>query len=320
MKKLLIYTILIILGAVIVYIILGDVSSGDLDNKNPYAYDLNEFKKVDPALIKYREVKRIETNISKPKAIDYFKGLLGVAYEDHLQVIDTTGLEYFLTEIDARITAIAFDPEGRIFLGCKDHIEIYDLNGELLNKWYINDTATYITSIAFKDDVLFLADAGAKQILSFDHKGEKLNSFNGSERLERGNGFIIPSPYFDLAIDPDNQLWAANTGIQRIENYTDDGTLRAWWGEPSFYIDGFVGCCNPAQFTILSDGSFVTSEKGLTRIKVYSPSGTLESVVATPDDFNPDSEPADVTVDEMDAIYALDSSGKMIRKFERKNG
>ena len=72
------------------------------------------------------------------------------------------------------------------------------------------------------------------------------------------------------------------------------------------------------EFCIQSDGSFITCEKGSVRIKVYTKAGELESVVATSGDFDPDSEPPDLAVDEKGGIYALDITRKMIRKFERK--
>ena len=318
MKKYLIYTILIFLGATIAFIILGDAFQSDISKENPYNYDLEEFKRVDPLMIKYREVKRIAASFHNPRALDYHQGYLGIAYENHLQVIDTAGREYFSKAIDALITGISFAPDGRIFLGCKDHIKVYGLNGDLLNEWAVIDSASYITSIAFKENTIFIADAGGPIVHRFNEEGEKLDSFDGTGRIDSKVGFIVPSPHFDLAVDPDNQLWVANTGLQAIENFTDDGIFRSYWGKPSFDLDGFTGCCNPAQFSILSNGSFVTSEKGIVRIKIYLPSGELESVVASPSDFNPTSEPADITVDENDGIYALDISRNMIRKFERK--
>ncbi len=319
MKMYLIYTVLILFGLIIGYIILGDIFIDEQDQKNPYAYDLNRYREVDPSWIKYRETKRINTNIPEPRAIDYQKGLLVIGYKDHFQVIDTTGREYFNKPVDDWITSISFSPDGKIFLGCKNRIKVYENSGPLIDSWEITDSTAYITSITFRQNTVIIADAGGPGVHIFNHEGKKINSFDGTGRVDREKGFIVPSPYFDVAVGKNEQLWVANTGIQNLENYSGNGTLISYWGEPSFNLNGFIGCCNPAQFTMLSDGSFVTSEKGVVRIKVYTSQGELESVVATPDDFNFNSEPPDLTVDENDRIYALDISRNMIRKFERKS-
>ncbi len=319
MKNKLIYIILILLGLTIAFIILGDVFKSEMSKtvKNPYAYDLGDIKNIDSSMIKYHEVKRIGVGFNAPIALDYHKGLLGIAYENHLQVIDTMGGEYFNKTIDGIVTSISFAPDGKIFLGCKNYIELYDLQGSLLDSWGPLDSSAYITSIAFKEDAVFVANAGEPTVLRYTYQGQLLNSIDGKKNTDSKYGFVVPSPYFDIAVDPDNQLWVANTGKQYIENYTDDGSLRSYWGESSFSLKGFTGCCNPAQMTILSNGHFVTCEKGLVRIKVYSPSGEVESVVATSGDFDKGSKPVDLTADEEDNIYVLDISRKMIRKFER---
>jgi sugar lactone lactonase YvrE len=319
MKKTLVYVILILFGLLIGFIILGDVFTSEMNKtvKNPYAYDLGDIKKIDPAMIKYKESKRIGVAFPKPVAIDYHQGLLGIAFENQIQMIDTLGREYFNKTIQDRVTSISFAPDGKLFIARKDHVDIYSNRGDLLGSWEELDSSSYITSIAFKEDAVFIADAGGPKILRYDYDGQLLNSFDGKGRTDSKFGFVVPSPYFDIAVDPDNQLWVANTGMQYIENYTDEGSLRAFWGESSFTLKGFTGCCNPAQFSILSNGWFVTCEKGLVRIKIYFPSGEVESVVATSDDFDVNSAPADLAVDEADNIYALDISRKMIRKFEK---
>jgi len=318
-KKGLIYIVLIVFGGLIFYIILGDAFVSSSNSKNPYSYGIDEFKHVDSTLIKYREVKRIKAGETKPKAIDYFKGLLGIAYANQVQVIDTAGREYATRAIEDSVTAISFAPDGRIFLGCGNKVFIYDMEKNSLDLWKEIGPSSYVTSIAFKENFIFVADVEGPRVHRYDLHGEKLNSFDGKGREDRDVGFVIPSPYFDLEIGPDGELWAANTGLQAIENYSNEGKLRSYWGEPSYKLEGFVGCCNPAQFTILSDGSFVTCEKGIVRIKVYHPSGKMESVVAAPSEFHTTSEAADLTVDEDDRIYALDVTRKMIRKFERKS-
>jgi hypothetical protein len=284
---------------------------------NPYAYEIDEFKEVDPSLIKYREIKRIALRIEKPKAISYKYGMIAIAYDKHIQIIDTSGVEQFIKSTTGPNTCIAISPAHTLFVGCTDHIELFDMEGNLLQKWDTISHKAYVTSIAFKDNHVFVANAGDQLVSRFSTDGELLSSFDGKVRLEGSYGFIIPSPYFDLAVDSNNELWVVNPGLHYIENYTDEGTLRAYWGKTSFGIEGFTGCCNPAHFTILPDDSFVTSEKGLVRIKVHKPSGELDCVVAGPNAFDKKAEPADITADENGRIYALDITKKIIRIFER---
>jgi WD40 repeat protein len=319
MKRTLLYIVVVVLGILILFIILGDFMSNERADSaaNPYAYKVDEYMSVDPSLIQYEEIKRIGLNIAKPKSIDINNDMIALGYENHLQVIDTTGLESFSKEVEGPVSAISFSPDGKIFLGCFNFIEIFDLQGNSVGRWEDFEEDAIITSIAFKGPTIYVADAGNQQVLILDDKGQLANSIDGTGRLEGDYGFIIPSPYFDLEVDPDNQLWVVNPGILNVENYTDEGTLRAFWGKPSFDIDGFTGCCNPAHFAIFSDGSFVTSEKGLSRIKVYKASGELDCVVSVPEDFKEESEPSDVAVDATGRIYALDIVKARIRVFER---
>jgi hypothetical protein len=130
-------------------------------------------------------------------------------------------------------------------------------------------------------------------------------------------GFIIPSPFFDVAVDPDGFLWVANTGRHSLENYTLEGDFRTSWGEFSMDIEGFCGCCNPTHFAFLEDGSFVTSEKGIARIKVYNRLGNLVSVVAEPDSFAAGTVGLDLAVDSSQRILVLDPHQKMVRIYEK---
>ncbi len=319
MKKIFIYIIVVVLGLLILVIILGDFMSGEIkDNaNNPYAYEFEEFKAVDPSLIKFKEARRIGLTIEGPKAIDVKNGLIAIGFKEHLQVIDSSGLEKINISIKGPVTAVSFSPEGTIYLACQNAVQVLSPEGETIARWEDFGDKTLITAIAFKDTVTYLADAGNRKVVRLNTEGEILDSFDGTGRLDGNYGFILPSPYFDLEVDPDNQLWVVNSGLLKVENYTDNGAVRAFWGKPSFEIEGFTGCCNPAHIAIMEDGSFVTSEKGLSRIKVYKPSGELDCVVATPDDFEDEGEPADIAVDENGKIYVLDITSGKIRIFER---
>jgi hypothetical protein len=49
---------------------------------------------------------------------------------------------------------------------------------------------------------------------------------------QSGEKFVIPSPYFDVAINNDNTLFIANTGHRRIETRSAEGVLTSYFGLP----------------------------------------------------------------------------------------
>jgi hypothetical protein len=111
-----------------------------------------------------------------------------------------------------------------------------------------------------------------------------------------------------------------NPGLHSLENYSAEGRLREHWKASGAQTENFSGCCNPAHFCFLPDGSFVTSEKGLVRIKVYKPSGEFSGVVAAPKKFENkiEGQAPDVATDSQGNIYALDLDRKVLRVFELK--
>lgn len=319
MKKYGIVILLILLGILIGYLILSDFLKSNLKKPtgNPYAYQIDALKKIDPDLVKYVEIRRINLLTVEPIGIDYFQGKLGIVYQHAVQLIDTAGIEIFNHRMEEGNTCLSFSPEGILFVGSRKRILQIDLDGNISQSWESTGENTILTAFAFKDSLVYAADAGLRVVYRYTRQGKLLDSFDGTGRLEGNYGFILPSPYFDLGVDPEGSLWVANTGLLKIENYTNEGTLRAFWGKPSFDLDGFTGCCNPAHFIILSDGSFVTSEKGLIRIKVHKPSGEFDCVVAGPETFDENSNPPDLAADEIGRIFVLDISRDRVRIFKR---
>ncbi|MBS0000268.1 MAG: hypothetical protein KFF73_14905 [Cyclobacteriaceae bacterium] len=321
MKKYGLYILLISMGILISYLILADFLKTSVKKRqgNPYAYNIEAFKKIDPDLVKYAEIRRIRLSLPDPVGINYHQGKLGIAYKHAIQLIDTLGREVFNQETGEVNTCVSFSPEGKMFLASGREIHQLDPQGTFTQSWKVDGEDPIITALAFKNNQVLAASAGQWKVLRFDEHGTLLDSFDGTGRLEGDYGFILPSPYFDMQIDPDGELWVANTGLLTLENYAENGTLRAFWGKPSFDVDGFTGCCNPVHFAILPDGSFVTSEKGLIRIKIHLPSGEFDCLVAGPEDFEEDSEPPDLAVDENGRIFVLDITRSMIRIYKRNN-
>jgi hypothetical protein len=131
-------------------------------------------------------------------------------------------------------------------------------------------------------------------------------------------GFIVPSPYFDLGISKDGNLWVVNPGRHSFEKYAINGTLLTSWSKASMAMEGFCGCCNPSNFAFLNDSLFVTSEKGIERVKIYNTDGTFLAVVATPDQFEEGTTGLDLAVDKQNRILVLDPVKKLVRIFEPK--
>ena len=312
---------IIVLGiiAVIITVIVGDFLGKRPGRRgaNPFEYNVDEYKSVDASWIHYREAGRIDLGEQKPGGFDLYRNELFLTGEDFLQVIRPDGVRRLLAGIEGTGTCIRVNDEF-IFIGFNDHVTKYDHNGKLVARFdNLGDRCT-ITSLALKGKTLYVADAGNRRVIRYDLDGKLLGEFEGKSSSEAGHGFIIPSPNFDLAVNSFGELWVVNPGLHAIENYTDEGRMRGYWQNSSLELEGFSGCCNPAEIAVLDDGSFVTSEKGMVRIKVYDASGKLVSVVAPPEKFREDGRAPEVAVDGTGIIYALDFDENMIRIFERK--
>ena len=308
---------LIFLGLLIVIVIAANYinSKPKKAKENPYEYNVDEFRKVDPALISYNEVRQIKVDMGETGGIATANGSIFLAAGSSVKTLSPDGKLIAQFKIEEQPRNIAVD-NNQVVVAYEKSFTAYSLKGEkLYQSGAINDS-TVITSVAIRNNHVIVADAGKRRIWVFN-RDEKIKEIEGVSGAKNLHGFVIPSPYFDVAVNSDNELWAANTGMHTLQQYDENGNLVRSWEKISLQIEGFSGCCNPAHFTFLPDGRFVTSEKGMPRIKIYKPDGTLESVVAPPDKFKEDGHAAEVaTIGE--TVVALDYDKKMIRIFEKK--
>jgi len=310
---------LIFLAVVIIGVVSSDFISKVPDNRpeNPYELNVDACSKVDTSLIMYKETRNFRINFNTPAGICYSNDKIYLVGDKRLQIIEPSGKLFSEINLEEMPTCVFASPEN-IVVGHKKSVTVFNSEGSKLAELKEFGDSTVVTSVTEKSGKIFIADAGKRKVWIFNIKGEKLGEFEGKTGNEQIHGFIIPSPYFDLAFNTENELWVANTGKHSLENYTEDGVLRTFWENTSVKIDGFSGCCNPAHFAFLPDGSFVTSEKGLVRIKIHKPSGEFLSIVAPPSGFEAQGHAPDVAVDEQGNIYALDFDKKMIRLFVKK--
>ncbi len=320
MKNKGIFIFLISLALIIVLVIVFDFVGGQPDKRsgNPYELNVEQYKEVDPELIQYKETKQIRIDAEKPHGISWHDNKIGVVADNYLQIIDNYGNQLLKKEYNDEIYAISFKTNHAI-LAFKRYIAIVNNDGDILYQSEVEPEESYFTSVANLDTLIFVADAGKRRVIIYNQEANKISEFAGESGGSVLHGFIVPSANFDLAMNTDNELWITNPGLHALQNYSYNGDLNGYWEKSTMDIDGFSGCCNPAQFTFLPNGNFITSEKKIVRIKEYKPSGELVAVVAPPSKFTEEGEALDVTTDNQGRIWGLDKDKKLIRVFEKKN-
>lgn len=286
--------------------------------ENPYDHDIGRYEKSGAELRNYTEIRTLPVPLTAPSGIALdARGRIYVSGGTRAAVFDTSGGWRTAAETGGPVRCLAADAAGRLYLGVDGHVELFE-DGRQVSRWESLGERAIITSLSVGHDVVWIADAGNKMIWKFSRSGRLLGHIDGSSAEGRTRGFTLPSPFFDVAAGGDGRVWAAHTGAHRLELYSGSGKLLRYWGEQSLEPHGFSGCCNPAHFTLLDDGSFVTFEKGMPRIKVYSAEGELRSLVALPEHFHRGAQHVDLAADRQGLIYALDRERRQIRIFRKE--
>lgn len=307
----------VIAVAVVVLLVMDSLNNrtgkrGD----NPYKLEVDQYYQVDPDMILYKETRQIKLGEVKAHGLAYSDGRLFLLTDSLWRTLEVSGQEKLRVQLDDQPTCIHVNGET-VYIAFGSYLSQYYADGRLIKKWDSPGEKTVITSVATKEDKVYVADAGNRRVLRYDTHGQLEGQFEGKREADDLHGFVIPSGYFDLAVYQD-ELWVVNPGMHALENYTDDGILRGYWEKISMKIEGFSGCCNPAQMTIDANGNFITSEKGVIRMKIYKPSGELIGVVAEPEKFADGIHAPEPVVTESGQIIALDFDQNMIRYFEKK--
>jgi hypothetical protein len=317
-QKLIIISALVLLLALVAFMV-KDFFFSKPDNINPYEFELANVRTGDTTGAAYIETGQIKTTLEEIHGIALdASGRLYISGKEGIEVFDPSGKAESKFKIEGTANCISVEENHNLLLGMQDHIEIWNKNGKLLAKWKSCGPDAVITSIAAKGDNVFVADAGQKVVYRYDLKGNLINKIGLKDPATGVPGFIIPSPYFDLGISKDGNLWVVNPGRHSFEKYSFDGTLITSWGKASMAMEGFCGCCNPSNFAFIQDSMFVTSEKAIERVKIYNADGSFRCIVATPDKFKEGTKGLDLAVDKQNRILVLDPVKMLVRIFEPK--
>jgi sugar lactone lactonase YvrE len=287
-----------------------------------FQYDLGELTQVDPALMIARELDPISVSLPEPRALAAgADGRLYVGGAGAVAILGSDGTVAATLSVTGAVRCVAVDEEGGVYAGVGNRVACWPAAGgtnaarPLLWEAVTNGV---FTGIAVHDSGIYVADAGNRVLWRYEPSGRRLAGI-GPRRQDGSPGFefIVPSPYFDVAVAPDGSLWAVDPGRHELRNYRPDGRVAASWSKSAMGLEGFCGCCNPGAIAIMADGSFVTGEKGIVRVKLYGPQGDFKGVIAAPAAFAPDTRGLDLAVDARGRVLVLDPERRQVRVFER---
>ncbi len=299
---------------------------GGSTSANRHAYDLSEFERTDPKTLLFEPAGEFDPGFAKVRRIATTPaGELMVTGDKEIRIFDTSGRALRAISLDHTPHCTHVSQAGELFVGYARHFDVHDSGGTLLHSTERFSERSFLTAIATSGDAVYVADAGNREVIGCDRRGAVERRFGKIGEATETPGFEVPSPYFDLAVDAHGKLRVANPGQLRVETYSAEGRFEASWGEPGMGIDRFAGCGNPVFFTLTGDGGFITSEKGLARVKLHDPRGKVLGLVAGPDFLVQDKKLAkragraaggfDIALDDQGRVHVLDPYRGVVRSF-----
>ena len=283
--------------------------------KNQFDYGLKTLREAD-SVPAYTEIPHWNPALKEIRCIaaDH-EGKIYVGGNGGVEIFTSYGKILNRFTIPGFATCMTRMDDGNLAIGMEDHLEIWTPTGVRVAAWDPPDSISYITSVASTPDLVYCADAGKKIVLQYNKNGKLLSRIGEKDPSKKIPGYVVPSPFFDVAVSPAGDLWVVNPGRHHFERYKPDGTLVSSWGEESLTLEGFTGCCNPSHFTFMNDGAFVTSEKGIERVKIYNPDGTFRCLVAGAASFDEGTRGLDLACSSDGRILVLDPVRNQVRIF-----
>lgn len=299
------------------FLLLG--SSHHPDPGANLQYDVTVYEELDRIETRYKELPAISLEIENPRALAMHGTDLYIAAKDAVVILGQDRKEKARFAIEGTPNCLAVSNDGKIVLGLRDHIAVLDAAGKPSAVWDSLGAHSFISSVAAPADAVYVADAGNRVVLHYDWKGKIQARIGEKDPARDIPGLEAPSPYLDVAVNPEGDLWVVNPGRLGLERYRENGDIVTSWYHPTLELSGFSGCCNPTQIAFTKKGDLITCEKGLVRVKRYDvTSGEFVELIAGSQLFPRQQSVRDLAVDQDGNILVLDQKINGLRIFTEK--
>jgi hypothetical protein len=234
--------------------------------------------------------------------------------DNEVRIFESNGNPVRNWKVPEKSACFAVGPDRRVYVGMPGRVEIFDADGSHAGGFAAgaDNKPADITAIkVFQKDIL-VADAAARIIRRYDANGKQLGIIGNKSKA---GSFILPNKSLDIDIDAKGVIRATDTGRHQVTSWAIDGSPLGSFGKfgMSDPVD-FVGCCNPVNLALAPDGTIVTGEKMVARIKVYQADGKLLAVIG-PEHFDPNCIHIHIAVDSKGRILAADPERREVKIF-----
>jgi RHS repeat-associated protein len=159
--------------------------------------------------------------------------------------------------------------------------------------------------IAFAGEKMYVADRGNNRII----EGEKGSYVRRFGTVGSGNGQL--SKPQGLALDSKGNVWVADTGNNRVEEFTGEGAYVAAYGTVGTGNGQFS---KPQGVAVDNEGNVWVADTGNNRVEVLSSTGVYIQQFGTVGAGSGQmKEPTDVTTDTAHHVYVLDAGNGRVQ-------
>jgi hypothetical protein len=210
---------------------------------------------------------------------------------------------------NGELASLAVEPSGNLVVSDRQRQSVlrFDATGHLLSEWgprLESDVAIdEPAGIATFEDVIYVLDRGRPRIFVLDTSGRLLNTFDLQSLGTYGlNG---------LAVDPSGNLYAADTGRNRILMFSPGGTLLQQIGRGGSGLGEFT---QPMALSFAADGSFFVADWENSRIQRF------DAARAATDAWSGGFRPFGIAVDAAGRVFAPDTERRRLFAYTPKGG